>query len=145
MHARTLSFSSLTPLLAPLPRRRGRDSAPVWEVPAPARGARGLSWPVFLLGVVLLLLAVGGGFLYIREITSTAASGYDISTLERRAAELREQELRLEAQAAELQSLKRVEERVPKLNLVPSREVAYTAPIVDAAVTAQIPFGSIQP
>lgn len=97
------------------------------------------------MGVVLLALAVAGGFLYIREITSTAASGYDVSALERRAEELREQELRLEAQAAELQSLKRLDERVPKLHLVPSDVVAYTAPIVDAAVTGQLPLGLARP
>lgn len=142
---RTLAISQFTPLLLPLPRRRGRTASPVWEVQGAARTTRGISWPLFALGVCLLLLAVAGGFLYIREITSTAASGYDVSALERRAEELREQELRFEAQAAELQSLKRLEERVPKLNLVSSGVVAYTTPILDSVVTGQIPVGTARP
>lgn len=106
---------------------------------------RGLSWRVFFLGVALIVLLAAGGLLYVRQITSTAASGYDVSALERRAEELRREEAALEFEAAELESLKRIEERLPKLNLVPAERVVYTSPLVGGAVTGQIPVGTARP
>lgn len=128
-------------------RRRGArrySGSPLWQLQAEPRSP-GLSWSFFALGVFLILLAVVGGFLYIREITSTAASGYDISALERRAGELRVEETRLQLEAAELQSLRRIEERLPKLNLVPAADVAYTGPVLDGALAGQIPVGTARP
>lgn len=103
---------------------------------------RGLSWRLFFLGLFLLVVVAAGGFVYIREITSTAASGYDVSHLERRAAELRTEEQRLQLEAAEFNSLKRIEERIKTLNLVPVSAVAYTSPIVSGVVTGYIPAGT---
>lgn len=117
-----------------------RSGSPLWRLESQA-ASRGLPWSIFLLGVFLLVLAVAGGFLYIREITSTASSGYDISALERRSEDLRAEESRLQLEAAELQSLKRIEERLPKLNLVPTSTITYTSPLLDGALTGQIPVG----
>lgn len=121
--------------------RESDSSAPLWRL----RGddeRRGLPWPLFMVGLVSILLALGGGILYIRQITTTAASGYDISTLERRAEELRAEETKLQLEAAELQSLQRVEEQLPKLNLIPSEKLTYTTPLVGGSVTGQIPLGT---
>lgn len=116
----------------------------LWRLESTAR-RRGLSWHVFLLGVVAIVALVAGGFVYIRQVTSTTASGYDVSALERRAEELRVQEATLEFEAAELESLKRVEERLKTLNLVPTEDVAYTSPILRGVVTGQIPVGTARP
>lgn len=131
---------------ADVSRRAGRSvgrslpRSPLWRLESPA-ASRGLPWSLFLLGVFLLVLAVAGGFLYVREITSTAVSGYDISALERRSEDLRAEESRLQLEAAELQSLKRIEGRLPKLNLVPTSAITYTSPLLDGALTGQIPVG----
>lgn len=120
---------------------RGERSRALWRLEgAPHRA--GLSWAVFVAGVVLILTALAGGVLYIREITSTTASGYDVSALERRAEDLRQEEQRLQLEAAELESLKRVEERVPKLDLVPVQALAFTTPEVDTTLAGQIPVGT---
>lgn len=122
-------------------RRLGqRAGAPLWRLDA-AVPSRGVPWSVFLLGLFLLVLAVIGGFLYIREITSTASSGYDISALERRSEELRAEESRMQLEVAELQSLQRIEERLPNLNLLPTGTITYTSPLLDGALTGQIPVG----
>lgn len=104
-----------------------------------------LSWHLFLSGVFLILLLVAGGFLYIRQITSTATSGYDVSALERRAEGLRAEEAKLRFESAELESLERIEERLPTLNLIPADNVAYTSPLLGGSVTGQIPVGTIRP
>lgn len=112
-----------------------------WQIES--RGERrGISWRVFALGVVLLLLALVGGFIYIREITSTTASGYDVSLLERRASEVRAEEQRLLLERAELESLPRIEEHVRTLNLVPVGNTVYTSPLVGETRTGQIPVGT---
>lgn len=125
-----------TPLDVPRFGERGGRRQHLWELKQP-QAAAGLSWRLFLLALVLLVLLVGGGFLYIREVTSTASSGYDVSALERRLEDVRTQETRLLLETAELQSLQRVEELLPKLNLAPASSTAYTAPILDGALTGQ--------
>lgn len=142
----SLLFSPLSSDVAPRRVSYLRSARwPLWRLQADAPRRGGISWPLFLLGVFLILLAAAGGFLYVREITSTAASGYDISALERRSEELRAEEAKLELEAAELQSLKRVEELLPKLNLVPAGVLVYTSPLIEAAVTGQIPVGTGRP
>lgn len=117
-----------------------RSGAPLWRLDA-AVPSRGVPRSLFLLGLFLLVLAVAGGFLYIREITGTASSGYDISALERRSEELRAEESRIQLEAAEFQSLQRIEERLPKLNLLPTGTITYTSPLLDGALAGQIPVG----
>lgn len=113
----------------------------LWRLHGSARRSS-LSWQVFFLGVTLIVLLAAGGLMYVRQITSTTASRYGVSALERRAEELRKEETTLEFEAAELESLKRIEERLPKLNLVPADVVAYTSPLIGGAVTGQIPVGT---
>lgn len=119
----------------------GSTLSPSWRLQE-QESRRSLSWRLFLLGLFLLVLVALGGFVYIREITSTAASGYDVSLLERRAAELREEEQRLQLEAAEFESLQRIEQRLKTLNLIPVGNTAYTSPLVSGVVTGQIPVGT---
>lgn len=125
------------------PSRHGMHAggSRVWRVQAQEQQF-GLSWRLFLFGLFLLLFAVAGSFVYVREITTTAASGYDISLLERRAAELRADEQRLRIEAAELESLRRVEERLKTLQLTPVSSVTYTSPLVTGAVAGLVPVGT---
>lgn len=122
----------------------GRTAPPVWRVTADPR-ARGLSWAFFFSGLFLILVAAGGGFVYIQQTITTASSGYGISALERRVEELRKDEARLQFEVAEFQSLQRIQGQLPKLNLVPGREPVYTSPLLGTVVTGQIPVGVGRP
>lgn len=135
-----LQTSAFAPYTGGRRRLGQRSGAPLWRLNA-AVPSRGVPWSVFLLGLFLLVLAVVGGFLYIRQITGMASSEYDFSSLERRSEELRAEESRLQLEAAELQSLQRIEERLPKLNLLPTGAITYTSPLLDGALTGQIPVG----
>jgi cell division protein FtsB len=81
---------------------------------------------VFLLGLVALC--------YVWQVNVTAVRGYDISALERRLEELKEEERKLELRATELQSVRTIEEAIPKLNLIPARKVIFTSPIAKGGV-----------
>ena len=122
----------------------GRTTPPVWRVIADPR-ARGVSWAFFFGGLLLILITAGAGFLYIRQTISTATSGYGISVLERRAEELRREEARLQFEAAEFQSLQRIQEELPKLDLVPVLAPVYTSPLLGTVVTGKIPVGTGRP
>lgn len=111
----------------------------------PVEPRRGLSYTRFFLGAVVILFLSSTGFLYIREVISTAASGYDITALERRAEGLRVHESALELETAQLQALARVEQRIRSLSLVPVSELTYARPTIDTVVTSQIPVGSARP
>lgn len=125
---------------------RGEGVAPrLWRVAASDERRRGLPLSVFLVGLALILIVAGAGFLYIRQMVTTAAFGYDVTVLERRAEELRAQEAALQLETAELESLQRVEERLPKLNLVPVAGAMYTRPVSDSVLTGQIPVGIARP
>ncbi len=96
--------------------------------------ARGAGWGLFLSGVALLIMFVLAGFFYIRQITASSVGGYDVVSLERRVNELKDKEQVLELQTAELQSLKRIEENVQRLNLSRTENVAFTSPLVRGPV-----------
>lgn len=98
------------------------------------RSERGASWGLFLSGIGILSLVVFSGLLYIHQVTSSAANGYDVVSLERKAGDLKEQERRLELEAAQLQSLKTIEENVRRLNFIPTDAVAFTSPIIEGTV-----------
>jgi len=132
---------------ADMPSRHGARDVRASLFPSRGRQWRSeragsVSWSVFFLGLLLILAGAGGGFLHIQQITTTATSGYDLSALERKVEELRMNETRLELETAELQSLRRIEERLPKLNLVPSDVLAYTTPVVSGRVTGQVLLGT---
>jgi hypothetical protein len=98
------------------------------------RDQRGAGWGFFLTGVGVILLLVAAGFLYIHQVTSSAVGGYDITSLERHVNALKEQEQQLELKAAELQSLKAIEERIRRLNFIPTEQMAFTSPLFGGSV-----------
>lgn len=63
--------------------------------------------------------------LYFMQINNLATKGYEIKILEKRIAELKESQERLDLESASLQSVQRIEESVQNLNLVPSLNVKY--------------------
>lgn len=94
---------------------------------------------MFLAGVAAILLVAAGGLFYIAQVTSSAVGGYDVSSLEERVNALREEQRRLELDAADLQSLRAVEEGVQHLNFVPTYQAVFTSPIVSGAVAFSPP------
>jgi len=95
---------------------------------------RGSSWGIFLAGIGILSLVVASGSLYIYQVTSSAIGGYDSTSLERKASELKEEVKGLELKTAELQSLKTIEEGAKKLNLEPSNQMIFTSPMIKGTV-----------
>lgn len=95
---------------------------------------RGSSWGFFLTGVAIIGLLVTASFLYIHQVTSSAVGGYDVVSLERRVSDLKEQQQRLELEAAQLQSLKAIEGRIHHLNFVLTNDVVFTSPLAQGPV-----------
>lgn len=126
-----VSFTGAFRHQRPLTRRR-RFARPF--VGRASMGERGASWGFFLVGVVVIGLLVAAGFLYIDQVTSSAVGGYDVVSLEHRVDKLKEQQQQLELEAAQLQSLKAIEERVRQLNFIVTDEVAFTSPIAQGPV-----------
>lgn len=98
------------------------------------RGQRGASWSLFLSGVAVVAMIVGAGLFYIHQVTTSAAQGYDVVSLERKVDDLKEQEQHLELEAAQLQSLHGIEKSMKRLNFIPTQNVAFTSPMVEGSV-----------
>lgn len=62
---------------------------------------------------------------YLTMVNSTSTKGYEIKKLESRLLELKEQQKRLELEAASLKSIQTIEEEIKTLNLIPSGSVKY--------------------
>jgi len=78
------------------------------------------SWVIFLGS--LSVFCVG---LYVFQISQTAAKGYALRDLEKQQEYLQESVSALEAQAAELQSMNALQERVKGLGYVPVQHMEY--------------------
>lgn len=68
--------------------------------------------------VILIVLACLLGLLYLSQITKTNSYGYQINTLTKQQAELRQERDELEVASARLQALDRVKNSQPAQNLV---------------------------
>lgn len=77
------------------------------------------------LGFWIAALIVIFGGVYLVQVNDTSTKGYEIKTLERRLAEVRDANKRLELETGSLQSIQRIEGTVKTLNLVPSGKVFY--------------------
>lgn len=97
-------------------------------------GKRNSGLGVFFAGIAVLSTVVASGSLYIYQVTSSAIGGYDSTSLERRASELKEEVKNLELKTAELQSLKTIEEGAKKMKLEPSNQMIFTSPILKGTV-----------
>lgn len=80
--------------------------------------------PVTLCFVTIILLCLISLF-YLTQANQIATKGYEIKDLEDRLDNLKEENRGLELRAAELQSVRNVEEGVKKLNMVPLQKVVY--------------------
>ena len=67
---------------------------------------------------VLIFLFCGLSFFFLAQVFQSSTKGYEVSSLEDKAEELREQNKKLEVQAAELRSLNGLEESVKEINMV---------------------------
>lgn len=83
--------------------------------------------PVSLCFVTIILLCCLSLF-YLAQSNQTATKGYEIRELEDRLSSLEETNNKLELKAAELQSVKNVEEASKHLNMVPIEKVFYITP-----------------
>ena len=73
------------------------------------------------LGVCILVVSI----IYLIQTNSLATKGYEIKELEKEIIELKQATKNLEAQALEMQSVKKVSEKVNSLNMVLGEEVEY--------------------
>ncbi len=65
------------------------------------------------------------GMVYLTQVNSTSTKGYEIKKLESRLTELKEQQKRLDLEAAALKSVQNLEAEVKVLNLIPSQGIRY--------------------
>lgn len=102
-------------------RRAVRDASPGFS-----RGWKG----VLALGA--LALVFGGGML--AQINGSASHGYEIRSLEKKIADLKDEQEKLEYDVASEQSIQAVERHVADYGLVPAERVEY---VTAAAVAAR--------
>lgn len=76
-----------------------------------------------LVAVCLLVAAFGAG--YLMQINAASAKGYEIRTLEREIAELKETSEKIELKVAQEQSVQAVEEKVKSMGMVPTPKIDY--------------------
>ena len=99
-----------------------RPLAPLFNRQA---GAMTHSTITMSLGLIALITVSLLGFFYLQQVMGTASQGTDIHALETSIVDLKEKQKALELQGAELRSLKNIEGKVEKLNLVTIDKVAY--------------------
>ncbi|MDP2918300.1 MAG: cell division protein FtsL [bacterium] len=80
--------------------------------------------PVALCFVTILLLCLVSLF-YLTQGNQVATKGYEIKDLENKLNNLKEENRKLELEAASLQSVRNVEEGAKKLNMVPIEKMSY--------------------
>lgn len=92
-------------------------------------GGRGFKiGPVSLCLITIILLCFLSLF-YLAQANRIASRGYEIRELEEGLSRLEEENRKLELKAAELQSVKYIEEEVKHLNMVPIGKVVYITPL----------------
>ena len=79
-----------------------------------------MRWNMILVACTLVF-----GATYLFEINSLSTKGYEIRQLERKIKEMETEQKHLEVQAANLQSINRIQQEAKKLNFVPTGSVTY--------------------
>ncbi len=77
------------------------------------------------LGVFVLILIASLGIVYLVQSNSMATTGYQIQDLQDRVTELSKSNDELKLEAADLQSLKHLEQVKNDLNMVPNTQTSY--------------------
>lgn len=78
------------------------------------------NWGILVLGLCSLLTIV-----YLIQVNSFSTKGYEISNLQKKIDQLKEDQRTLEVQSAELQSLQRIQADPSLLNMVPVSSISY--------------------
>lgn len=79
----------------------------------------------FNFNIVILTLIVLISLLYLAQVNSVAAKGFEIKDLEKRIEELKESNKKLELKVAELRSRGYIGEQIQKLNMVSVSSIDY--------------------
>lgn len=79
------------------------------------------------LGIFVVLLIASLGIVYLVESNSMTTSGYQIQDLQDKVTDLQKSNEELKLQAAELQSLKHLEQVQKDLNMVPNSQTSYVS------------------
>jgi cell division protein FtsL len=80
--------------------------------------------PVTLTIVVITLVCLLS-LLFLAQIFQSSTKGYEITDLERKVSELKEQNKALEIKAAELRSFENIKSEAEKLNMVRADKIVY--------------------
>lgn len=78
------------------------------------------------IGIIVLFCVVS--LLFLVQVFQSSTTGYEVSALETQIEELKEENKKLEIQAAELQSLDSIEASVQEINMVPVENIVYIEP-----------------
>lgn len=110
-----------------------------FRTPRAFRAQRGHATPTAVgatIGVSALIILAMLGFMYLQQVLHTASQGTDVHALETRLIDLKQKQRELELEGAHLRSLQTVEERIQRLNLVPTDRVSYLATSPDHVAVA---------
>lgn len=87
------------------------------------------AWQMMLLGsscrFVLVFVIIFVGVLYVMQTSNLSARGYEIGDLQKQITLLEQDNQKLEYEIANQQSMKNLEQRVKKLNLVAVGDIEY--------------------
>ncbi len=89
---------------------------------------------VQFLNVAILVAICLTGILYLAKINNMATKGFKMKELEERQTMLKEDIKKTELQIADLQSMKKIEERISGLNMASVARVEYVSPAGSVAV-----------
>ncbi len=86
----------------------------------------------FLISLCLFFLVMAMGIFYLVQANVLATRGYKISSLEAQVKALQEQNKLLELKASEIQSIKKISERVETLGMTQVAYTEYLSPTSDS-------------
>lgn len=78
-----------------------------------------------ILGVFLMVMLVGALSIYLLEVNSIAAKGYEIRNLEEQVDEIQAENEKLAVRVIELKSMNELDEKVAALDMVPVGGMTY--------------------
>lgn len=77
------------------------------------------------LCVSLMAVLVSIVLMYVVQINTSVTKGFEIRDLEKKIAELQKQQKQLQDEAADLQSIQNIEEKINVSNYIPTTNVSY--------------------
>ena len=86
------------------------------------------------LGFVTLVMFFVATLLFLSQSNKIAVKGYEISDLDQKVSELKENNEKLKLEAAKLQSISAAEEKIDKSGMVPINQINYVSERTDVAL-----------